>query len=62
MKPNSRKQWYEIILKNHAHLIDGKSQVVTVARVKSPGLAQFIAKNLRETLYTAEAHYTVIVQ
>ena len=62
MKPNTRKQWYEIILKNHAHLIDGKSQVVTVARVKSPGLAHYIANNLRETLYTADAHYTVIVQ
>ena len=62
MKNSPRKVWYEIILKNHDHPIDGKSQVVTVARVKSPGLAQYIAADLRKTLYTPELHYTVIVQ
>lgn len=56
------KIWYEIILKNHMEFINGHSQVDTIARVKSKGLAYAIAKNLRETVYTQERHFEVIVK
>lgn len=60
---STRKQWFELILKNHRAYIPGTdTQVTTIARIKSPGLAYCIAKNLRETLYTPEQGYEVIIQ
>lgn len=60
---NPRKQWFELILKNHRAFIAGtNTQVTTIARVKSPGLAYSIAKNLRETLYTHEQGFEIIVK
>ena len=62
-KPSTRKQWYELILKNHRAFIAGTStQVTTIARIKSPGLAYSIARNLRETLYTPEQGFEIIIQ
>ena len=62
-KVNPRKQWFELILKNHRTFIDGTStQVTTIARVKSLGLAYSIAQNLRETLYTPEQGFEIIIQ
>ena len=59
---NSMKTWYEIILKNHRTFIEGTSQVATIARVKSKGLAYIIAKQLRETTYTPENGFEIIIK
>lgn len=56
------KIWYEIILKNSKEFVEGKSQVATIARVKSKGLAYIIAQQLRETTYTPEKHFEIIIQ
>lgn len=62
-KPSSRKQWYEIILKNHRAFIDGtNTQVITIARIRSKGLAHIIAKDLRETTYTPDRGFEIIIQ
>lgn len=62
-KPSNRKQWYELILKNHRAFIAGtNTQVTTIARIKSPGLAYSIAQNLRQTLYTPEQGFEIIIQ
>ena len=62
-KTNPRKQWFELILKNHRAFIAGtNTQVTTIARIKSPGLAYSIAQNLRKTLYTPEQGFEIIIQ
>lgn len=58
-----QKMWYELILKNHRAYIAGTdTQVTTIARIKSKGLAYSIAKNLRETIYTREQGFEIIIQ
>lgn len=62
-KTNPRKQWYELILKNHRAFIAGtNTQATTIARIKSPGLAYSIARNLRETIYTPKQGFEIIIQ
>ena len=61
--PSTRKQWYEITLKNHRAIITPTgSQVTTIARIKSKGLAYIIAKALRESTYTPDQGFEIIIQ